>query len=53
MGFSIVVGLAFALILFALARAGVSLVRSLPGFVAASVVGAGALYFVMMYLILP
>jgi hypothetical protein len=53
MGFSIVVGLAFALILFALARAGVALVRSLPGFVAASVVGAGALYFVMMYLVLP
>jgi len=53
MGFSIVVGLAFALILFALARSGVSLVRSWLGFVAASVVGAGALYFVMMYLILP
>jgi hypothetical protein len=53
MGFSIVVGVAFALILFALARGGVTLVRSWPGFVAASIVGGGVLYFVMMYLILP
>jgi hypothetical protein len=53
LAFSVVVGVVFAGILFLLARAGLSIIRSFGGFVAASIGGAAMLYFVMMYLVLP
>ena len=53
LAFSVFVGAVFAAILFLLARAGLSIVRSFAGYVAASIAGAALLYLVMMYLVLP
>ena len=52
--FSAVVGLAFALVLLAIAQSGrLSLLGSYAGYVAASVAGGAILYLVMWYLVLP
>jgi len=52
--FSAVVGMAFAMILFAIRQSGlVPLVGSYVGYVAASIAGGAILYFVMWYLVLP
>jgi hypothetical protein len=53
MGFSVVVGVAFAGILFLLGRAGLSLLGTYGWYVAASIAGGAILYFLMMYLVLP
>ncbi|TMK94008.1 MAG: hypothetical protein E6G37_04760 [Actinobacteria bacterium] len=52
--FSAVVGIAFALVLWELARAGLGrLLSTYQGYVAASVAGGVILYLVMWYLVLP
>ena len=52
--FSAVVGIAFALVLWELSRAGlIGVLGSYAGYVAASVAGGAILYFVMWYLVLP
>ncbi|HEY5990535.1 MAG TPA: hypothetical protein VIV12_29710 [Streptosporangiaceae bacterium] len=53
LAFSMVVGMVFITILFGLRRAGLSVLGTAPGYVAASVAGAALLYVVMMYLVLP
>lgn len=53
LAFSVLVGIVFITILFGLRRAGLSALRTAPGFVAASVAGAALVYVVMMYLVLP
>jgi hypothetical protein len=51
---SAVVGIAFALILWELARAGLgAALGTYGGYVAASIAGGAILYFVMWYLVLP
>ena len=53
LGFSMVVGMSFALVLFGLERSGlVPLLRSYGGYVEGSIAGGAILYFVMMYLVL-
>jgi hypothetical protein len=51
--FSMLAGMAFITVLFALRRAGLGVLRTLPGFVGASMAGGALLYLVMMYLVLP
>jgi hypothetical protein len=52
--FSAVVGMSFAIILFAIRQSGlVPLVGRYAGYVAASIAGGAILYFVMWYLVLP
>src|SRR6266566_4654213 len=53
LAFSMLVGVVFIVVLFGLRRAGVGLLRTVPGYVAASVAGAALLYVVMIYLVLP
>jgi len=54
LAFSAVVGIAFALVLRELSRAGLGRVLgSYTGYVAASIAGGAILYFVMWYLVLP
>jgi hypothetical protein len=53
LAFFMVVGIVFITILCALRRAGLGLLGTAPGYVAASVAGAALLYVVMMYLVLP
>src|SRR5215472_9449317 len=53
LAFSVLVGMVFITALFGLRRAGLGLLRTAPGYVAASVAGAALLYAVMMYLVLP
>ena len=53
LAFSVLVGIVFITILFALRRAGLGVLRAAPAYVAASVAGAALLYVVMMYLVLP
>jgi hypothetical protein len=53
LAFSMVVGMVFIAVLFALRRAGLSVLRTAPAYVAASVAGAALLYVVMIYLVLP
>jgi hypothetical protein len=53
LAFSVAVGIVFITILFAVGRARLGVLRTAPGFVAASVAGAALLYVVMMYLVLP
>jgi len=53
LAFSMVVGIVFITILFALRRAGLGVLRTAPAYVAASVAGAALLYVVMIYLVLP
>jgi hypothetical protein len=54
LAFSAVVGIAFALVLWELSRAGlIGVLGSYAGYVAASVAGGAILYFVMWYLVLP
>jgi hypothetical protein len=53
LAFSVVVGIVFISVLFALRRAGLGVLRTAPGFVAASVAGAALLYVVMIYGVLP
>jgi hypothetical protein len=51
--FSMLVGVVFITVLFALRRAGVGVLRTVPGYAGAAVAGAALLYVVMMYLVLP
>jgi hypothetical protein len=52
--FSVVVGIAFALVLLELSRAGLGqILGSYTGYVGASIAGGAILYFVMWYLVLP
>ena len=54
LAFSAVVGIAFALVLLELSRAGLGRVLgSYTGYVVASILGGAILYFVMWYLVLP
>ena len=54
LAFSAVVGIAFALVLWELSRAGLGgVLGSYAGYVAASIAGGAILYFVMWYLVLP
>jgi hypothetical protein len=53
LAFSMLVGAIFVAILFALRRAGLGVLRTAPGYIAASIAGAALLYVVMIYLILP
>ena len=54
LAFSAVVGIAFALVLLELSRAGLGRVlESYVAYVAASIAGGAILYFVMWYLVLP
>jgi hypothetical protein len=53
LAFSVLVGMVFVTVLFGLRRAGVRVLGTAPGYVAASVAGAALLYVVMMYLVLP
>jgi len=53
LAFSMLVGIAFIVVLFGLRRAGLGVLRTAPAYVAASVAGAALLYVVMMYLVLP
>jgi hypothetical protein len=53
LAFSVLVGMVFITVLFALRRAGLGLLRTVPGYVGASVAGAALLYVVMIYLVLP
>ena len=54
LAFSAVVGIAFALVLWELGRAGLgSVLGSYVGYVAASIAGGAILYYVMWYLVLP
>jgi len=53
LGFSVVVGVAFAVVLFQLARTRLTFLRSYGGYVAGAVAGAAILYLGMMYLVLP
>jgi hypothetical protein len=53
LAFSMVVGIVFVTVLFALRRAGLGVLRTLPGFVGAAIAGAALLYVVMIYAILP
>jgi hypothetical protein len=53
-GFSAVVGIAFAAVLFEIGRLGLlPLLGRYVGYVVASIVGGAILYFVMWYLVLP
>src|SRR5438874_12277790 len=51
--FSAVVGIAFVLVLWELARIGLGIVRNYSGYVVAATAGGAILYFVMWYLVLP
>jgi len=51
--FSMMVGVVFIAILSRLRGAGLALLRTAPGYLAASVAGAALLYAVMVYLVLP
>ena len=53
LAFSVLGGIVFITVLFGLARAGLGVLRTAPGYVVASVAGAALLYVVMMYLVLP
>src|SRR6516164_2959663 len=53
LAFSMLVGIVFIAVLFALRRAGLGVLRTAPGYAAASVAGAALLYVVMIYLVLP
>ena len=53
LAFSVLVGIVFISVLFALRRAGLGVLRTAPAYVAASVAGAALLYVVMIYLVLP
>jgi hypothetical protein len=53
LAFSILVGIVFITILFALRRAGLGLLRTAPGYIGAAIAGAALLYVVMIYLVLP
>lgn len=53
LAFSIVVGIVFISVLFALRRAGLGVLRTAPAYVAAAVAGAALLYVVMIYWVLP
>src|SRR5262245_46494217 len=53
LAFSVLAGIVFITVLFGLRRAGLGVLRTAPGYVAASVAGAALLYVVMMYLVLP
>jgi uncharacterized membrane protein YagU involved in acid resistance len=53
LAFSIVVGLAFVSILYALRRAGVRMLGNGVAYIVASIAGAALLYMVMMHAILP
>src|SRR6266851_4253736 len=53
LAFSMVVGMVFITVLVALRRAGVGVLRTVPGYVGAAVAGAALLYVVMIYLVLP
>jgi hypothetical protein len=53
LAFSMLAGIVFITILFTLRRAGLGVLRTAPGYVAASVAGAALLYVVMIYLVLP
>ncbi len=53
LAFSMLVGMVFITVLFALRRAGLGVLRTVPGYVGAAVAGAALLYVVMIYLVLP
>jgi hypothetical protein len=53
LAFSMLVGIVFISVLFALHRAGLGVLRAEPAYVAASVAGAALLYVMMIYLVLP
>jgi hypothetical protein len=53
LAFSVVAGIVFISVLFALRRAGLGVLRTAPAYVAAAVAGAALLYVVMIYLVLP
>jgi hypothetical protein len=53
LAFSMVVGIVFITVLFALRRAGLGVLRTAPAYVAAAVAGAALLYVVMIYWVLP
>jgi hypothetical protein len=53
LAFSAAVGIVFITIVFALRRAGLSILSTAPGYVVASIAGAALLYVVMFYLVLP
>jgi hypothetical protein len=53
LAFSMLTGIVFITILLGLHRAGLAVLRTVAGYVGASVGGAALLYVVMMYLVLP
>jgi hypothetical protein len=53
LAFSMLAGIVFITVLLGLRRAGLGVLRTAPGYVAASVAGAALLYVVMIYLVLP
>lgn len=53
LAFSMVVGIVFISVLFALRRAGLGVLRTAPAYVAAALAGAALLYVVMIYWVLP
>jgi hypothetical protein len=53
LAFSMVVGMVFITVLFGLRRAGLGVLRTVPGYAGVAVAGAALLYVVMIYLVLP